>query len=782
MRQHNKALLSTTLLAAAGAVLLGAAAVPASQAKDSPKVDAKAAQQFAKALPVLQNYCVSCHSGPDPSGKVDLSQVKTAADVLKDTPLWDRVLVNLRSRTMPPARTKEMPAEPERKALLEAVHNVLRSECSQDDPGRVTIRRLNRFEYANTVRDLLYVDLNPSADFPSDDVGHGFDNIGDVLSLSPLHLDGYLRAAEQLALAALPAPGANKTSYTSEKFTLSGGVNIGDEGLVFFSNGEAQARHEFRQAGSTSIRVMAYAAQAGPEPAKMELLMDGRRLGVFDVRATAEKPLAYELPLDVDRARQAVFALRFINDYYRPDAPAGQRDRNLHVLSLEVLGPTGGQPSASRLARELMPRTPLAGQEKSEGMASLRRFAQRAYRRPVTDGEAARVGALYDAGFKQGGHLSGLRLAVQGILVSPSFLFRAELDGAAAQGRPRDLTGPELASRLSYFVWGSMPDEALMQKAAAGQLSSPQQLAAEADRLLRDPKSSALADSFAMQWLELERLSTRLPDPKLFPGWSEELRKDMVQETKLFFLDVARSDRSVLDFIDGPYTYLNERLARHYGIKGVTGAQFQRVSLEGTPRAGILTQGSILTVTSNPSRTSPVKRGKWVLDVILGAPPPPPPPGVDEIKPETRDNETLTLRDKLIEHRASPQCAVCHQKMDPIGFGLENFDGIGGWREKDGPHPIDSSGTLPGGVKFEGPTELRAILKGRSDEFAEAFAAKLLTYALGRGMRSADRCFVEEVAAAAKKDGYRFSSFIRAIVASDAFRKRAAASPAPTRP
>ncbi len=292
--------------------------------------------------------------------------------------------------------------------------------------------------------------------------------------------------------------------------------------------------------------------------------------------------------------------------------------------------------------------------------------------------------------------------------------------------------------------------------------------------MLADPKSEALADSFAMQWLEIERLSTRLPDPKKYPTWSEELKQDMVTETRLFATEVMRGNKSVLDFIDGPYTFLNERLARHYGIQGVSGPEFRKVSLEGTPRGGILTQGSVLTATSNPTRTSPVKRGKWVLDAILGSPPPPPPPGVSVLLPEVKENKVLTMREKLEVHLKDPICASCHVKMDPIGFGLENFDGVGAWREKEDGAPVDVSGTMPGGQKFAGPVALKKILKGRSDDFSRTFSNRLLTYALGRGLKNSDRAFVENISARGKASGHFFASYVEGVVLSEAFRRRPA--------
>jgi hypothetical protein len=754
----------TYVLAGASLLALGAGAFVGAPPSEE-AVKAAAMREFDKnALPLLSKSCLSCHSGADPSGNLDLSKIKSARDALAEVDLMDRVAMNLRNKTMPPVRSKPMP-EPDREKLLNSVNDLLRTECSAEDPGRVTIRRLNRFEYTNTVRDLVGVDVSPAQDFPSDDVGYGFDNIGDVLSLSPLHLEQYLAAAERLTDAAFAAPRTTRTQVDFGSMKREGVVSV-DEGLVFFSVGTASFDHAFRQAGGYSLKVTAYQSPGGNEAAKMQVIVDGRVVDTFNVSALASKPLVYELPMDVSAPASRAIGLRFTNDFYQ----AGVADRNLYILGVEVAGPVGAVQTVPRLHRELLPEAVAATGIRDSARSSLRKFASRAYRRPVTDAELDRLMRLFDRGLQGGTRVEAMKLAVQGVLTSPSFIFRAEL-GGGAPGKAFRLSNYDVASRLSYFLWGSMPDEALTESARSGALSTDKGLLEQVQRMSSDARVRALADSFAMQWLELERLESRLPDPQVFPGWSEELRRDMVQETKLFFTDIMQNNRTVLDFIDGPYTYVNERLARHYGIRGVSGDKFVRVNLEGTARGGLITQGSVLTVTSNPTRTSPVKRGKWIMEAILGTPPPPPPPGVDEIKPDVK-NQPITIREKMELHRENPACAVCHQKMDPLGFGLENFDGVGAWREKDNGQPVDASGTLPGKIKFEGPVELKTVLKTRRDEFARTFASKLLTYALGRGLRSADRCFVDGVAEAAKKEGYTFQSFVRAIVLSDAFRKQ----------
>ncbi len=767
---------SGLLLASSGAVmaagLLAAPQAPSVEAKVPAALEAKFVKE---SLPLIKASCMGCHTGEQGAGGVRFDLAKSAADLIKDPDLWDRVLVNLRNKTMPPVGFKPM-SEGDRKKLIAGVHDVLLSEGSKDNPGRVTIRRLNRYEYSRTVRDLLYVDLNPAADFPSDNVGEGFDNIGEVLTLSPLHLEGYLRAAEQLASAAILVPETKVASYDAGNFTFTGNISMAEDGILFYSQGTASASYDAKAAGTHRVVVTAYGQQAGPEPCKMDLIVDGRVMTTFTVAAEQGKPAVYEMPLDFAAGKRSI-GLRFTNDYYNANDPdPRRRDRNLVVISMKVSPPAGsGGGVLPRSHRELIPRTAVPGQERAMAKDSLRRFMSRAYRRPAAEAELEKLMKLWDVGFQRGRSMEqAMRLAVQGVLTSPNFLFRVELDDRPQPGPAKDLTAYQLASRLSYFLWASMPDEALTSRAADGSLLKPEVLKAEVSRMLKDPKAEALADSFAMQWLELERLTTRLPDPQLYPTWSDDIKQDMIQETRLFVMDIMMNNRSILDFIDGPYTYLNERLAGHYGISGVRGPEFRKVSLAGTPRGGVLTHGSVLTATSNPTRTSPVKRGKWVLDAILGSPPPPPPPGADVIPPSVNANVTLTIREKIEMHREDPACANCHAKMDPLGFGLENFDGVGVWRDQENGQKVDTTGSLPGGVDFEGPVELKKILKGRGEEFSRTFTSRLLTYGLGRGLRNPDRRFVEEVSNAGMASGYSFSAYVQGVVLSDAFRRRTA--------
>ncbi len=576
--------------------------------------------------PLIDKYCMRCHTSAKPSGKVALDKDKTDDAIRKKLALWERVGDHLRSGEMPPEGQKK-PTAVEMELLnrwLEAV--VFEAKCTGPRQlARVTIRRLNRAEYDNTIRDLVGVDSRPAKDFPADDVGNGFDNIGDVLTIPSLLMEKYLTAAEKVIEEAFRKPESRKI---------------------------------------------------------------------------------------------------------------------------------------------LMPKQP---GDKGATPHNLKQFASRAWRRPATDDEVKRLVRLVERVREQGDEsIVGMKLAFQAILVSPHFLFRVELD------RHGEKTGPlndyELASRLSYFLWSSMPDEELSRLAGQNKLHESATLEAQVKRMLDDKKAVALARNFAFQWLNLRNLTGLSPDPKRFPTFTPTLRSAMLRETEEFFLHVLRQDRPLTDFLDGDYTFVNEELAKFYGIADIKGTDFQKVSLKGSPRGGILTHASVLAVTSNPTRTSPVKRGKWILENILGTPPPPPPENVDELKEEGELKGTM--RQQLEQHRANPTCAGCHARMDPLGFGFENFSAIGAWRTTEGKHKIDASGVLPDGKKFDGPAELRTILVEKKDVFAKTLTEKVMTYAIGRGTERTDRCFVEEVTANVAKNDYRFRHLILEIVKSDPFLKR----------
>jgi hypothetical protein len=736
---------------------------------------AQAARFAQDVLPLLNKYCFACHQGEKARGGVAFNTFKNEASAIKSRETWEKVARNIESGMMPPD-DKPQPSEDERALLLGWIESrVLQVDCSQINPGRVTIRRLNRIEYDNTIRDLLGVDFHPADDFPSDDVGYGFDNIGDVLSLPPILLEKYLAAAEKITDAAIrtrdPARAPRKTA----------------PGGPLASVGDITGEFEFPVRGEYALRVRAFGQQAGDEPARMTVKLDGAALQTFDV--TAEKSAeTYEIRMTVEPGKRKL-AARFINDYYKPDDPnPNNRDRNLIVEQLEVQGPLGVLPDAlPESHRRLITTLPERREQVGDcARAILKTFASRAFRRPATDDELRRLTAIVESVVNDGDEFErGIQIAMQGVLVSPHFLFRVEADDpAGAAGSARTLNDYELSTRLSYFLWSSMPDDELFRIAAEGTLRSGGNLEAQVRRMLKNPKAAALGENFAGQWLQLRNLKNAAPALKRFPDFDEKLRDAMETETKLFFAEIVREDRSILDFLDARFTYVNERLAKHYGIPDVTGDEFRRIDLATDERGGLLGQAGILLVTSNPTRTSPVKRGKWILENILASPPPPPPPGVPELAEEperergrrrrSEDDSAprLSLRQKMEKHRENPACAACHTQMDALGFGLENYDAVGAWRSKDGDLDIDASGTLPGGKSFSTPSELKQILRSRSDDFRRCLAEKLLTYALGRGLEYYDKCTIDQIVRNISANHDRFSSLVLEIVRSDPFQKR----------
>ncbi|MEW6161657.1 MAG: DUF1592 domain-containing protein, partial [Verrucomicrobiota bacterium] len=518
---------------------------------------------------------------------------------------------------------------------------------------------------------------------------------------------------------------------------LHGGARLlGREGEIFFP-------HKFLVEGEYLIRVRAYGQQAGPEPARMSVRLDSRNLFTFDVTAEEHNPAVYQICVKVSAGTHKI-AGAYINNYRDPRNPdPKQRDRNLIIEYFELVGPLDPKPvPVPETHRRIFTRQPGPNNQAEVAREIIGNFARRAFRRPVASRELDRLMQLFQAADGQGETFEqSVKVALTAVLVSPHFLFRGELQPEPDNPKAvHEINEFALASRLSYFLWSTMPDEELF--ALAEKKALRKNLATQVKRMLRHPKSRALVDNFAAQWLQIGNLALAAPDKELFPQFDDSLRAAMQKETELFFEHVVREDLSVLTFLDSDFTFANELLARHYGLSGVSGPDFQRVSLKGTPRGGLLTHGSILTITSNPTRTSPVKRGKWILETILGTPPPPPPPDVPELK-EGKEL-TGTLRQRMEQHRDNPLCASCHARMDPIGFGFENFDAVGVWRELDGGAPIDPAGQLVSGERFQGPAELRKILlQAKRDEFVRSLSEKMLTYALGRGLEYYDKCAVD---------------------------------------
>jgi mono/diheme cytochrome c family protein len=736
--------------------------------------DRRPEQSFKEtAVPVLAKYCTSCHGGTEPKGELALDSYANDSAAEKDRATWERVKEMIELGEMPP-RGKPRPTDAEVEQLTKWIEAALaKTDCTgEKHPGRVTIRRLNRVEYNNTIRDLMGVDFQPADDFPSDDVGYGFDNIGDVLSMSPILVEKYLAAAAQIAERAIVLDAASRIPVKRiEAKDFSGGDRLGSRTVV--TNKDAWIEYAFPRAGEYTVRVRAFTAlkdEKGGEPPRLVVRLADRELLSVNIKEARDNARTHTIRLDHAPAGTARIVL---SDGRGPatSAPGEESARRslLIVEFVEVRGPVE-LPASHRQIVTCEP-----GRERSREECSrtiLGEFANRAFRRPATPDEIERLVKITKVVEQQGdGFERGIQLAIQGVLASPHFLFRVESDSNAKDDAGAyPISDYELATRLSYFLWSSMPDGELFDLARRGELRNPEELNRQVRRMLADPKSHALVENFAGQWLQLRDIAKINPDVELFPAFDFQLRTAMQRETELLFEAVMRDDRSVFDFLDAPYTFVNERLARHYQMDHVKGEEFRRVSLEGTPRRGVLTHASILAITSNPTRTSPVKRGKWILENILGAPPPPPPPGVEELDESKEAALQGSLRERMEQHRSKPMCASCHARMDPIGFAFENFDAIGGWRDFDGRFTIDPAGTLPGGTQFDGPTELVELLKtARRQQFCRCISEKMLTYALGRGLEPFDRCAVDKIIESLEQNDYRFSSLVIAITQSDPF-------------
>ena len=700
---------------------------------------------------------------------MNIEAFRTQADVDAHRDVWERIAARVKNGEMPP---KGMPRPPQ--AQIDVVTSWIETEFARldrnqkPDPGRVTARRLNRYEYNNTVRDLLAVNFKPANDFPADDSGYGFDNIGDVLSLSPSLMEKYLAAAEKIARTAIPPDALPKP--TLERLKREPGARTLPD--------EYAQKYTFPAEGDYDIRINITGRRV---PLTLTMMLDG-------------KPIqgAYSAPYDPDSARLGEWRVHIgygehtiagvlAGDPTRPQPPPRpvnpkRPDPPPGLNYIEVRGPYNPlPPPPSESYRRVFICGHATGQHKPEcARIDLANLARLAYRRPATGAELDHLVRFVNMAQEQGDTFEeGMRVAVAATLVSPNFLFRIERDpdqtNPAAAHRITDF---ELATRLSYFLWSSMPDEALFRLASEQKLHQPAALAAQVKRMLADPKSNALVENFGGQWLELRNLASVKPDPDRFSIFDDKLRADMRQETELFFHAIMREDRSILDFVDGKFTFLNERLANLYGIEGVKGDEFRRVDLTGNvQRSGVLTQASVLTVSSYPNRTSPVIRGKYILENILNDPPPPPPPNVPSLD-ESKAGVAASVRQQLEEHRANAVCASCHSRMDPLGFGLENYDAIGRWRTHDGKFPIDSTGTLPSGKSFQTPEQLKQILKSNSLAFTQCLTEKLLTYGLGRGLEKYDKPAVESISRRNAAEGYRFSRLILEIVNSLPFEMR----------
>ena len=741
--------------------------------------DSKDATIASVLRPMLQTYCWDCH---DAGSEIDLQSDLSAGGIHDDRPLWIRVLNQVRAGSMPPEDGTVMDAAT-RKQFETVVDDLANAvDCVRNpNAGRVALRRLNRYEYRNTIRDLTGVDYQPADDFPGDDVGYGFDNVGDVLSLPPILMERYLDAAETIVgRAILTPPPAETIEVDRSPDSLVGADKFGARGgrLTLASNGTVAIEKTLPWPGRYRLTVTASGNQGGPEVVQMTIGAGGRKR-TFDVPG--------EDPVDVDfdaflPAGKRRFEIAFINDFYDGDAGI---DRNLILHHVRLVGEQNRttflrQSDKPRSHDALVFRTPSDEVPfRSAAAAVMNRFASRAFRRPAKGDEVRRLVELAESVHADGGtYEESIQVAMQAVLVSPHFLFKIERPRNIQIGGPMAPIGQfELATRLSYFLWSSMPDDELFAIARRGQMRNGDVIIKKIASMMRDPRSYRLITQFTEQWLQLRNLDDARPDAQLFGAFDDEIRDAMRRETLMFVADIFRNNRPVTDLLTSRETYLNERLAKFYGISSVSGTRFRKVSLDGSTgsaatadRGGLLTQGSVLVVTSNPTRTSPVQRGKFILENLLNLPPPPAPPNIPELD---KGQLTGTLREQMEQHREDPACAACHNMMDPLGFAMEHFDAIGRYRSRDGRDDIDASGSLPDGTSFEGVGDLRALLSGpRREQFVRCLVEKLLIYAVGRGTDYYDRCAIDEIMSHASRNQYRFATVIAAIVASDPFQKQ----------
>ena len=818
------------VLAGTGSLCVHAAATGAEAARGSggaPGRQPASGAESQRAL--LDRYCVTCHNQRLRTGglaldALDLSRVGDAPAI------WERVVLKLRGGMMPPAGRPR----PDRqtydglRAWLEA--ELDRAAAARLEPGRVPTHRLNRAEYANAVRDLLALEVDAAALLPADDTGHGFDNLAGTLALSPVLMERYLSAARRISRLAVGDP-AIGPGFTSQVYAVPITMEQNDrmsEDLPFGSRAGLAVRHRFPLDGEylVAIRlkrsVYEYIVNLD-EAHDLDLRIDGRRVARFTVGGTAPgKPAPvtfsgtfvaageaeypsqdwddYRTGADADlvvrvpvRAGTRVVGVSFVAKSWEQEGvlqpplreygatvtettDTSPRPEGPGVESVAIDGPyaaSGPGQTASR-ARIFVCRPGRRAGDEDCAREILATLARRAWRRPVDDADLAPLLGFYRAGRETDGFEAGIRMALERLLIDPEFLFRIERDPAdAPPGTPYRLSDLELASRLSFFLWSSIPDDDLLDAAIGGRLSDPVERERQVRRMLADARSRALVDNFAGQWLSLRSVEGIAPDPNLFPDFDENLREALRQETERFVESHLREDRSVVDLLRADHSFLNERLARHYGIPGVTGSHYRRVKLPDGPRGGLLGHGSILAATSYGNRTSPVLRAKWLLENILGTPPAPPPPDIPPLPARGEAGEPRTVRERLARHRRNAACAVCHAPMDPLGFALENFDAVGAWRTRDAGLPVDASAVLADGTtSFDGPAGLRRVLLDRSEQFVETVAEKLLTYALGRGIEHYDRPVVRAIAGAAAEDDYRWSSLILGIVESTPFRMR----------
>jgi len=772
------------------AVVVAMVTVPPGQAQVANPQQASAA---------IGKYCATCHSAQLHTAGLVLDPA-AIANVRTDAERWEKVIRKLRSNSMPPAGAPQ-PDKSTHDSLAKFLETELdRASAAKPNPGKLPLlHRLSRTEYQNAVRDLLALDALPkemeySLLLPPDNSSSGFDNIADLMFVSPTAMESYLGAAEKISRLAVGDPSA-PVMVNIYRMPDEQPQTTRVDGLPFGTRGGLAVRSHFPLDGEYVVKTTF--TGRSEEEQRLEITVDGERLHLATIAGglgggrpgrrggggfpAVTKPLEFRIPV---KAGPRLIGVTFIErnevrdeEVLRPRTRGTGPELAIEIVTIsgpyDAKGP-GDTPSRRRI---FVCKPASASEEEPCASRILSTLSRRAYRRPAAVSDVQNLMPFYKAGRAEGGFDLGIQRAIQRLLVSPQFLFRIERDPASTvPGTAHPVSELELASRLSFFLWSSIPDDQLLDLAIQGKLRQPGALEQQARRMLADPRSSSLVTNFAEQWLYLRDVESKKPNEILFADFDESLRDAFRRETNLFLDSVLRGNRSVLELLSANYTFVNERLAKHYGIPNVHGSDFRRVNFSsGSPRGGLLGQGSILTITSFANRTSPVNRGKWVLENLLSAPPPPPPADIPALKTEGSDSgKALSMREAMIRHRADPACASCHARMDPIGFAMENFDAIGRWRDRDADKPIDASGAFPDGVKFDGMAGLKATLLSQPEEFVSTVAEKLLMYAVGRNVQYYDQPTVRAIVRESARNNYSFTSLVLGVVASTPFQMREA--------
>ena len=812
MGPYVRTILLSAVLAFVLAVLF-AGPVGLAQATGGTAASSSDAAQSSSDAALVKTYCAACHNDRTRSGELSLEHADLT-NIPGHPELWEKVIRKVRAGMMPPAGMPRPDAATFEAFVSRLETTIDRAATVRPRPGRTALHRLNRAEYANAIRDLLSLEIDATALLPPDDESSGFDNIADVLTVSPSLMERYLSAAWNISRTALGNVNITPSTTTYRvRPDLSQDQQL--EGLPPGTRGGMKIEHTFPVDAEYVIKLRLWRntfdlMRGMEDPHDIEIAMDGARLTVVtaggrdDFGRMAENPGTFGAELDrqltvrlpVKAGTHTIWATTVLksqaprDDLIKPfmrttiDGLDIMGDPSVDRITIE--GPyaaTGPGDTASR-RKILQCRHATPAQETACARQIVIMLARQAYRKPVDPSTADVLMNFYARGRKNGDFERGIESALQFILASPDFLFRAESDPPSRVALRRDespqvyrLGDLELASRLSFFLWSSLPDEPLIALAAQGKLKQPAVLEQQVRRMLADPRSKTLIDNFAEQWLHLRNLKNSNPDLGAFPDFDDNLRQAMKQETELFFDSIMREDRSVMDLLNADYTFVNERLARHYGMPNIYGSRFRRVHVPNEARRGLLGQASILTVTSYPNRTSPVERGKWILTNLLGVPPQPPPPNVPPLPDGDADGKVVSLRERMERHRASPVCAGCHRVMDPIGFSMENFDGIGRWRAKEDGTAIDASGTLFTGAKLDGVSALRREMTRRPDVFVGVLTERMLTYAVGRGLEYYDMPAVRKIVQDARFTDYTFSSIVLGVTRSVPFQMKESAVP-----